>query len=71
MDKKKLSEVVELKIKNINLSLKILQMQADQLVAERDRILSMELKRLKCQPDEWRLDERTWELIKWPESGIT
>ena len=62
--KKKLSEIAVLKIKNINLSLQILHMQINQLVEERDRILLLEFKRLKCQPDKWRLDERTWELIK-------
>lgn len=64
MEKKKVSEIIELKIKNFNLSLQILQMQANQIVAERDRILLVEFKRLKCKPEEWQLNTNTWEFFK-------
>ena len=64
MGRKKISEIAELKLKNCNLSLQILQMQANQIVSERDKILLAEFKRLKCNPKEWQLDERSWELFK-------
>jgi len=64
MERKKISEVAELKIKNYSLSLQILQMQANQVMAERDRVLLAEFERLKYKPEEWQLDERTWELFK-------
>lgn len=63
MERKKISEIVELKIKNCNLSLQILQIQANQLITERNRILAEEFARLGCKPEDWRLDEQTWELI--------
>lgn len=62
----KISEVVELKIKNCNLSLQILQMQANQIMAERDRALLGEFSRLEFNPGEWQLDEKTWELKSRP-----
>jgi hypothetical protein len=64
MERKKISEVAELKIKNCNLSLQILQMHANQIVAERDKVLTQEFQRLDCSLEEWRLDEVTWELVK-------
>lgn len=64
MERKKLSEVAELKIKNCNLILEILRIQMGQVLEEKNRIIMSEFKRLRCKPEEWQLDERTGELIK-------
>lgn len=62
--RRKLSEIAKLKIQNCNLSLQILQQQVNQIMVERDKILSFEFKRLRCKFGEWLLDEQTWELFK-------
>ena len=64
MERKKISEIAELKTKNCNLSLQILQIQANEIMNARDKILLDEFERLDCKPDEWQLDQRTWELVK-------
>ena len=64
METKPLSEITRLKLININLSLKILQLQANQLLLERDSILLEELKNLGCNPEEWMVNDQTWEVVK-------
>jgi len=63
MEQKRISEIAELKIKNANLSLEILQMQANHIMVERERVLQEEFIRLECNPEEWKLDQRTLQLI--------
>jgi len=63
MERKPINELTKLKVQNANLSLQILQMQANQIVAERDKVLLAEFHRLRCTFDDWQLDEATWELI--------
>jgi len=62
--RKKLSEIVVLKLQNAGLSIQLLQMQAGQVMSERDKVLNEELQRLDCNTLEWRLDQNTWEFIK-------
>ena len=64
MERKQIDELTKLKLQNSNLSLQILQMQANQIMAERDRLLKEEFESLECNPAEWKLDERTWELLE-------
>ena len=64
MERRPIDQLTKLKLQNANLSLQILQMQANQIMAERDRVLKEEFERLECNPEEWKLDERTWELFK-------
>ena len=60
---KKISEVSKLKLMNCNLELQILKMKADQADMERNRILLAEFKRLRCNPEKWKLDPSKWELV--------
>lgn len=69
MERKPINELTKLKLQNANLSLQILQMQANQIMAERDRVLKEEFERLECNPEEWKLDERTWELFNAEKDG--
>ena len=70
MERKKISEITKLKIQNANLSLQVLQMQANQIIANRDKVLKEEFKRLKCNFEEWKLDEQTWELFKTDKKSV-
>ena len=70
MERKKISEITKLKFQNANLSLQVLQLQANQIIANRDKILREEFKRLKCNFEEWKLDEQIWELFKIDKKSI-
>ena len=67
MESKPISELTKLKIENCNLKLSLLQIQYQQMVVEKMAVIEEEVKRLKCKPEEWDLDERNGILIKKPE----
>lgn len=63
MEYKKISELALLKIQNCNLRLRILELQAQQLISERDSLIKTELSKLGCShPEDWRVNDITGEV---------
>lgn len=67
MESKSLRIYAKLKIENYNLRIQILQIQAQELLIEKMKVIEAECKWFKCEPDQWQLDERNGVLIKKPE----
>ena len=62
-NKKEMSEITKLKLANCNLGLNNLQLQANNILKAKERIVLEEFGRLGLKLGEWLVDEKTMEIV--------